>query len=198
MEGRIRFFFGQFFFSSSILTLISISIIKKNFLGHTDILTYGNDNDLNHYCFFNFYSVFYIDFLSIKCPSLSKSEFSTVCRDMCSEARQRIWSSDPKKEFEVGGKILKKGTKSKQRIHHISQQYPLQQYPPQQFQPHQYLPQQYPPQQYLAHDSNLQNNLQTTNLSNVSAAISNNSRLDQSSASIKNNDDETTCDGGPY
>jgi hypothetical protein len=179
---------------------------------------------------------------------------------MCSEARQRIWSSDPKKEFEVGGKILKKGTKSKQRSdenlnpasckksktksnnaitstqnhslssqaqpqyynHTFSQQYPLQQYPPQQFQPHQYLPQQYPPQQYptqqyqsqqyhqpqyhpqqplqqsLAHDSNLQNNLQTTNLSNVSAAISNNSPLDQSSASINDNDDETTCDGGPY
>ena len=44
MEGRLRFFFGQFNFFSYTLTLISISIIKKNFLGHTDILTYGNDN----------------------------------------------------------------------------------------------------------------------------------------------------------
>jgi hypothetical protein len=43
MEGHLRFFFGQFIFFSSILTLISISIIKKNFLGHTDNLTYGND-----------------------------------------------------------------------------------------------------------------------------------------------------------
>jgi hypothetical protein len=43
MEGRLRFFLVQFNFFSYILTLISISIIKKNFLGHTDILTYGND-----------------------------------------------------------------------------------------------------------------------------------------------------------
>ncbi len=44
MEGRLRFFFVKFNFFSYILTLISISIIKKNFLGHTDILTYGNDS----------------------------------------------------------------------------------------------------------------------------------------------------------
>jgi hypothetical protein len=43
MEGRIRFFFSQFIFYSSILNLISISIVKKDFLGHTDNLTDGND-----------------------------------------------------------------------------------------------------------------------------------------------------------
>jgi hypothetical protein len=46
MEGHLRFFFGQFIFISYILTLISISIIKKNFLGHTDNLTYGNDTEI--------------------------------------------------------------------------------------------------------------------------------------------------------
>jgi hypothetical protein len=36
------------------------------------------------------------------------SEFNTVCRDMCPEARQRIWELDQMREFVIGDKTLKK------------------------------------------------------------------------------------------
>jgi hypothetical protein len=44
MEGRLRFFFGQINFFSYVDTHPNKYFHhKKNFLGDTDILTYGND-----------------------------------------------------------------------------------------------------------------------------------------------------------
>ena len=52
--------------------------------------------------------------MSINRPDFKMGDFNTVCRDMCSEARQRIWQSNPEATFEIGGRLLKaKPTKSK-------------------------------------------------------------------------------------
>ena len=38
----------------------------------------------------------------------SSSDSNTVCRDLCSEARQRIWEKDETVEFVISGKTFKK------------------------------------------------------------------------------------------
>ena len=46
-------------------------------------------------------------------PDFKLGDFNTVCRDLCSEARQKIWQSNPEVYFEVNGKVLKAKQKNK-------------------------------------------------------------------------------------
>ena len=44
-------------------------------------------------------------------PEFSKEQMNKVLRELCSEARQRIWEKEPDYIFEVGGKRLTKSVK---------------------------------------------------------------------------------------
>ena len=100
MEGHLRFFFGQFIFFSSILTLISISIIKKNFLGHTDNLTYGNDKSRENH-------LFRLYFLKISFCNLFKVVYHRLIPHLVKITTSNVVFYTPSKTtIQMGGKFF--------------------------------------------------------------------------------------------
>ena len=45
-------------------------------------------------------------------PDFSKEQLNKVLRELCSEARQRVWEKEQDYVFEVGGKKLTKAIKN--------------------------------------------------------------------------------------
>ena len=72
------------------------------------------------YIFINIYEVFFTffififkDFIKDIRPDFTNDDFNIVCRELCCEARQRIWDENPSTVFNIAGKEFKKTIKPK-------------------------------------------------------------------------------------